>query len=326
MIDAEVRRAVDVLARGGLIGLPTETVYGLAVDASNAAAVARMFAAKGRPADHPVIVHLARADEIDDWAIDVQPSARRLAAAFWPGPLTLIVKRAPHVLDAVTGGQDTVGLRVPSHPVAHAVLAAFARARAPRPAGVAAPSANRFGRVSPTTAAHVRAEFDAAIDLVLDGGQSAVGIESTIVDCSGPAIRILRPGGITRERVATVLGADALAAVRAAAAPRVSGSLDAHYAPVTRTHLVDSDDLGAWLAKAAGKRVALLSCDLPTVPVAVHVRASRDPQVYAHDLYAALRQLDGAGCDVIVVEQPPAQGDWEGVSDRLRRAAFGSGV
>ena len=254
MSEDEVRHAVEVLERGGLIGLPTETVYGLAADASNPAAVARIFAAKGRPADHPVIVHVAESSDMPAWAIDIPDSARRLAAAFWPGPMTLILKRAAHVLDAVTGGQDTVGLRVPSHPVARGVLAAFAAGRAGRPAGVAAPSANKFGRVSPTTAAHVRSEFGDAVDLVLEGGQSDVGIESTIVDCTSEPVRILRPGRITAEQVSAVLGSPVAEHAAKAQAPRVSGSLDAHYAPATRTQLVAAGELAKAIADQAGRR------------------------------------------------------------------------
>ena len=323
--DAAVSQAVAVLARGGLLGLPTETVYGLAADASNAAAVARIFAAKGRPADHPLIVHLAAAAQIDQWAVDIPAAARRLAAAFWPGPLTLILRRAPHVLDAVTGGQDTVGLRVPSHPLARAVLASFAQRCAGRPAGVAAPSANKFGRISATTAQHVRDEFGAAVDLVLDGGACAVGIESTIVDCSAGQVRVLRPGGITREAVHAL--AEQLLPATAAnrAAPRVSGSLDAHYAPRTRTQLVPGTELHATIARHAGARVALFAFDPGCVAVAIERVAPRDAQAYAHALYAALRELDAAACDVLLIERPPEGAQWEGINDRLRRAAFGSG-
>jgi len=323
---ADVGRAVGILERGGLVGLPTETVYGLGADASSAAAVARIFAAKGRPADHPVIVHVASATDIEAWAIDIPDSARHLAAAFWPGPMTLILKRASHVLDAVTGGQDTVGLRVPSHPVAHAVLAEFAARRAGRPAGVAAPSANKFGRVSPTTAAHVRAEFGEAVEMVLEGGQCDVGIESTIVDCTCDPVRILRPGHITAEQVAAILGQPQAAQTTGASAPRVSGSLDAHYAPATRTRLVPGGELEHALAGESGRRVALLSFGAAPAAVTGHVQAMQSPQAYAHALYAALRELDAAGCDVILVEAPPVGGDWDGVNDRLRRASFGSGA
>ena len=321
----DVARAVAVLEAGGLIGLPTETVYGLAADASNVSAVARIFAAKGRPADHPVIVHLADAAQMDDWANEIPQSARRLAAAFWPGPLTLILERAAHVQDAVTGGQATVGLRVPSDPLAHAVLAAFAQARAGCPAGIAAPSANKFGRVSPTTAQHVREEFGAAVDLVLDGGQSVVGIESTIVDCTVDPVRILRPGAITREQVAAVLEQVVSVDATDAATPRVSGSLEAHYAPRTPTCLIDAEDLADALKHHADKRVALLAFT-SAHSVQHRITASTQAQAYAHALYASLRELDAVGCDVLLVERPPAGAAWDAVNDRLRRAAFGSGV
>ena len=350
----EITRAATLLAAGGLIGLPTETVYGLAADASNPQAVARMFAAKGRPADHPVIVHLAHAQEIREWASAIPEAAWTLAAAFWPGPMTLILKRASHVLDAVTGGQDTVGLRVPSHPMAHAVLAAFAQARkqldAAAPAGIAAPSANKFGRVSPTTAQHVRDEFGDAIDFVLDGGACEVGIESTIVDLSAGEARVLRPGFIMAEAIRSALGAavgrmvpeealperlsaeslaqisvpSSAAPTAATMAPRVSGSLDAHYAPRTRTLLAAQHEVADTLAQHPGKRIAVLSFSPTRVPNTLHWLASRQVRVYAHNFYAHLRAMDTAGCDLILIEAPPQGAEWEGINDRLRRAAFGS--
>ena len=345
-----------MLRAGGLLGLPTETVYGLAADASNPAAVAKIFAAKGRPADHPVIVHLADAQEISEWAIDIPDAAWTLAKKFWPGPMTLILKRAPHVLDAVTGGQDTVGLRVPSHPAAHAVLKAFAAAakggaangakganhlNAAQPAGLAAPSANKFGRVSPTTAQHVRDEFGDALDLVLDGGACEVGIESTIIDLSAGAPRILRPGFITADAVRAALGEDVddtpakdalVPTVSTASAgansstPRVSGSLDAHYAPRTPARIVAGAQLAEALKQLAGKRIAVLSFSPTRSPGTLHWLASRTPKVYAHNLYAHLRAMDVSGCEWIVIEAPPEGRDWEGINDRLKRAATGSGA
>ncbi|MFN0161238.1 MAG: L-threonylcarbamoyladenylate synthase [Burkholderiales bacterium] len=312
---ASIARAVEVLRSGGLLGLPTETVYGLAVDASNPEAVARMFAAKGRPADHPVIVHLASAAQIDDWACDIPPLARRLAATYWPGPLTLILKRAPHVLDAITGGQDTVGLRIPAHPAAQAVLAAFG-------GGVAAPSANKFGHVSPTTAAHVREEFGAAVDLVLDGGACAVGIESTIVACDGAGIRILRPGQITSEMLARVARIDNS---ESGAKPRVSGSLEKHYAPRNRVAMAPADHLADVIARHPG-RVAVLSRAKPAAARVRHWVAAADVEDYARELYATLRDMDAAGCDLLLIETPPAGAAWEAVHDRLRRAAAGAGA
>ncbi len=334
-----ITQATALLVSGGLIGLPTETVYGLAADASNPQAVAKIFAAKGRPADHPVIVHLAHAAQISEWAVEIPEAAWTLANAFWPGPLTLILKRAAHVQDAVTGGQDTVGLRVPSHPVARAVLAAFAQSRkqfdAATPAGIAAPSANKFGHVSPTTAQHVRNEFGDALDLVIDGGACEVGIESTIVDLSSGAARILRPGIITAEAISAALGAS-LAAPSAQephpepvsavplAAPRVSGSLDAHYAPRTRLLIAGGDELSNTLAAHAGQSIAVLSFSAARTPKTLHWRASREARVYAHNLYAHLRAMDTSGCDLLVVEAPPEGAEWDGINDRLRRAAFGS--
>ncbi|MDB5805700.1 MAG: threonylcarbamoyl-AMP synthase [Betaproteobacteria bacterium] len=318
--DALIAQAAAVLKAGGLLGLPTETVYGLAADAGSSQAIARIYAAKGRPNDHPVIVHLAHVEQIRDWAIDIPGEAWTLARAFWPGPMTLILKRAAHVLDAVTGGQDTVGLRIPSHPVAHAVLAAFG-------GGVAAPSANKFGRVSPTTAQHVRDEFGDAVDLVLDGGASEVGIESTIIDCSSPALRVLRPGAITEAMIADALGIGGKpVAGQQAAAPRVSGSLDAHYAPRTRLLLVAPEALAATLAAQQARRVAVLSRERPAGFGDEWRQAAADACVYARELYAHLRELDGVGADVMLIEAPPQRSEWDGVNDRLRRAAFGSGV
>ena len=317
--DALIAQAAAVLKAGGLVGMPTETVYGLAADASSAEAIARIYAAKGRPSDHPVIVHLAHVEQIKDWAIAIPEEAWTLARAFWPGPMTLILKRAPHVLDAVTGGQDTVGLRIPSHPVAHALLAAFG-------GGVAAPSANKFGRVSPTTARHVRDEFGDAVDMVIDGGASEVGIESTIIDCSGPVPRILRPGAITEPMIAVALGKSVVVATPdKKEAPRVSGSLDAHYAPRTRLIMVDSAALAETLAANAGRHIALLSRFKPASFDGQWQQAASDPAIYARELYAHLRDLDVVGADLILLEAPPRGPEWEGVNDRLRRAAFGSG-
>jgi len=299
--------------------MPTETVYGLAADAASTTAIARIYAAKGRPSNHPVIVHLAHIEQIRDWAIDIPEEAWLLARAFWPGPMTLILKRAGHVLDTVTGGQDTVGLRIPSHPVAHALLAAFG-------GGVAAPSANKFGHVSPTTAQHVRDEFGDAIDLVLDGGASEVGIESTIIDCSGETLRILRPGAITATMITALLGqADGLATHQPKPAPRVSGSLDAHYAPRTRLQLVPPHALAETVAHHAPRELAVLSRERPAGFDGEWRRAAADAAGYARELYARLRELDNLNTELMLVEAPPQGPEWDGVNDRLRRAAFGSG-
>lgn len=307
----EIDRAVAILRAGGLVAFPTETVYGLGADAANAEAVRRIFAAKGRPADHPVIVHLADGAALASWARDVPRAAYALAAAFWPGPLTLILRRAPHVSDVVTGGQDTVGLRVPSHPVAQRLLQAFG-------GGIAAPSANRFGRISPTTAAHVRAELGDRVDLVLDGGQSEVGIESTIVDLSGAAARLLRPGMILPAQLEAVLGVPLT--TDATGAPRASGMLASHYAPAKPLRLVPGRVLDAAVA-AAGARCAVLAFRAPTGPVRVWLEAPADPVRYAHDLYAQLRTLDASDAAEILVEEVPADPLWAAVRDRLQRAA-----
>jgi L-threonylcarbamoyladenylate synthase len=321
---ARIAAAARALEQGALVAFPTETVYGLGADAENPAAVAAIYAAKGRPQDHPVIVHLAPDAALDDWAADIPDEARQLAAAFWPGPLTMILRRAAHIPAAVSGGQDTVGLRCPSHPVAIALLQAFKGGKG----GIAAPSANKFGNVSPTTAQHVRDEFgaDGPLAMVLDGGQSQVGIESTIVDLSrlashGPVL--LRPGHISPEAIAAVI--DRLPAAPDAAAPRASGTLESHYAPHTPVAMQDSAALKATLARLqqAGRKVALIHySDLARAHAEARLPAS--PDGFAHALYAALRLMDGAGADLILVEAPPRGDAWLGVNDRLRRAAHGS--
>ena len=320
----EMNQAAAVLASGGLVAFPTETVYGLGADAENPAAVARIYAAKGRPHDHPVIVHLAPDADLAYWAADIPPEAHALAAAFWPGPLTMILKRAPNIDAAVSGGQDTVGLRCPSHPVAIALLQAFKGGRG----GIAAPSANKFGNVSPTTAQHVIDEFgaDGTVAMVLDGGQSEVGIESTIVDLSrlathGPVL--LRPGHISADAIAAVI--DQLPGAPDAAAPRASGTLESHYAPHTPVAMQNTQALKTTLAQLsiAGRKLALIHySDMPGVHAEARLPAS--PAGFAHALYAALRAMDLRGADLILVEAPPQDAAWLGVNDRLRRAAHGS--
>lgn len=325
-------RAAQRLADGGLVAFPTETVYGLGGDAENPEAIARIYQAKGRPANHPVIVHLAPEADLNDWARSVPAAARALVQAFWPGPLTLILPRSPAVPAAVSGGQDSIGLRCPSHPVAQDLLRRFARLKGGR-GGVAAPSANKFGQVSPTQAAHVRNEFpelDESALMVLEGGPSQVGIESTIVDLSrldegvGPVL--LRPGHISVDELAAVLG---VAPSRPdQAAPRVSGSLKAHYAPRTPLALVERGQLEAVLAEAAGRGERLAVVVFPPRPepattqpgVSWHL-CSADRTEYARQLYALLRQLDEQGHDRIIMEKPPATAAWQAVNDRLGRAA-----
>ena len=313
----DIAAAVAILRAGGLVAFPTETVYGLGADARNPEAIRRLFAAKGRPADHPVIVHLASADAMPGWVSHVPPAAVRLAEAFWPGPLTLVLPRAAHVLDLVTGGQATVALRVPSHPVAHALLAAFGD-------GIVAPSANRFGRLSPTRADHVRAELGAAVDLILDGGPTDVGVESTIVDLSGDHPVLLRPGGITPAQLAAVLGS--LPHAPTAASPRASGTLPSHYAPITPLDLVASEAIAARAADLAndGQRVAVLARRdaVGSLPGVAWQSAPSGAAAYAHALYASLRELDRCGYDRILVEEVPDDDAWLAVRDRLRRAAY----
>jgi L-threonylcarbamoyladenylate synthase len=301
-----LEQAAAILAAGGLVAFPTETVYGLGADATNKEAVAEIFRLKGRPADHPLIVHLPNAAGLGRWAAVVPESARRLAEAFWPGPLTLILKRQVWVPDALTGGQETVGLRVPAHPLALALLGRFG-------GGVAAPSANRFGRVSPTTAAHVRAEFGAALP-VLDGGACEVGLESTILDLSGTSPRLLRPGAISAAQLEAVLSGPVLTAA-SATAPRVPGSLKSHYAPQTPTLLLEdgakvSRDTDAVLARRPQRGAAARWLTLPD-----------DPAGYGYRLYAALRELDALGCSRILIEVVPETPVWAAVRDRLGRAA-----
>ncbi|HET7844310.1 MAG TPA: L-threonylcarbamoyladenylate synthase [Xanthomonadales bacterium] len=309
---AAIARAVAALREGDVVGMPTETVYGLAGDATNAQAVARIFALKRRPADHPLIVHLPGADALPRWMRGGDERARALAARFWPGPLTLIVPRAPHVSDAVTGGQDTVGLRVPAHPVALALLAAFGGA-------LAAPSANRFGHISPTTAEHVRREFGDELAVVLDGGPCDIGIESTIVDLSSPQARVLRPGDIDVGALSAVIGPVEAGATRAS--PRVSGALASHYAPRTPAELVARNDIRGQVRRAAGEgeRFVVLARGEPIADVEGLTLPADAPE-YARHLYAALRELDGEDADRILVESVPGGDDWAAVRDRLGRA------
>lgn len=309
--DGGIRKAAALLRSGRLVAFPTETVYGLGADAASREAIARLYEAKGRPNDHPVIVHFADADTAFGWAREVPDTAKKLAARFWPGPLTLILKRAPHVGDFVTGGQDTVGLRVPVHSLAHELLAEFG-------GGLAAPSANRFGRVSPTTARHVRDDLGKDVDLVLDGGPCEVGIESTIVDLSRGRPVLMRPGGISMDELEAALGTPV--ELPDSAAPRVSGGLPSHYAPRTPARLVPSVALDDEIAKL-GTRAAVLAFGVPDERIDFWMRMPRDPGEYARKLYAALRELDATGSQVLLIESPPEDAGWRAVLDRLRRAA-----
>ncbi len=310
----DLRRAVELLSMGGLVAFPTETVYGLGADASRDDAVAKIFAVKGRPRAHPLIVHLAPEARLDDWAIEVPAIARRLAAAAWPGPLTIILRRGPRVSLATTGGGETVGLRVPSHPVAQALLRAFGR-------GIAAPSANRFGAVSPTTADHVVADLGDDVDYILDGGACDVGVESTIVDLSRDRAVLLRPGGLARESIEAIIGPLAAADASAPAAP---GTLASHYAPRAQVIAVAPEDVPAAVAAAHGRIAVLAPASAfsawPALTAEAHRLPDDDPGM-ARALYAALRDLDAAGVDVVIAALPPAAGLGEAVGDRLQRAA-----
>jgi len=324
------------LLRGGLVALPTETVSGLAADADQPAAVAAIFDAKGRPRGHPLILHVADAAAARAWTRDVAPAALQLMAHFWPGPLTLVLWRSPRAGDIVTGGQDTVAIRAPAGAWAQALLRALAAARGDATVALAAPSANRYGRVSPTRAQHVHADLGekpgGRVDLILDGGPCALGIESTIVDCTGPVLRVLRPGSIGRERLAAVLGAPLELAADGAEAPRVSGRVLAHYAPRKPLELVAPEDLVARCLALEPARLGVLA---PT-PLLAGLQASAAagrvlaldaapaPESYARDLYAFLRQLDESPAERILVACPPPGEPWDGVNDRLRRAAAGT--
>lgn len=312
-----IAKAVELLRHGELVAFPTETVYGLGADASNADAIKKLYAAKGRPGNHPVIVHLCEISQLRDWARTVSDDALKLAKEFWPGPLTLILPKADRVDNRLTGGQDSVGLRMPAHPFALALLRAFGD-------GVAAPSANKFGRLSPTTAEDVRTEFAEQVSLVLDGGPCQIGIESTIVDLSRSSPVILRPGMIDRLSIESVIGPVLLpnSIEGQPEVTRAPGGLPSHYAPKTPLRLVQRDELRELLQEesSAGNRWAVMAFtsrvfDLPWI------LADPDPTIFARDLYANLRRLDRLELDQILVEQPPDGSAWDGIRDRLMRAA-----
>lgn len=323
-LDASVHAAALALQAGQLVGLPTETVYGLAADSDNDAAVAQIFSAKGRPADHPLIVHVADAAGVQRYAKAVPVFAQQLIDAFWPGPLTLILPRLPGAANASTAGQDSVGLRCPSHPVAQAVLRACQQLQPPV-WGVSAPSANRFGRVSPTTAAHVAAELGDAL-LVLDGGACDIGIESTIVDCTRGVPVLLRPGAITRDDIERACGTRPLSMQELTAdTPRASGTLLAHYAPSAKVRLMDAEQLQSALDVLGGdaRHIAIYHRS-PLHSASRHLRLQPMPDAplaAARELFGLLRDFDDWGAKLIWIETPPDSADWEGVSDRLQRAA-----
>jgi L-threonylcarbamoyladenylate synthase len=313
---AEIEAAVDALRDGELVAFPTETVYGLGANAANPAAVRKIFELKGRPSTHPLIVHIDQVKYLHRWVREVPPAAEKLANAFWPGPFTLVLPRAESVHDVVTGGQDTVAIRIPSHPMAQQLLDAFG-------GGIAAPSANRYGRLSATRPEHVRDEFGDSVKVVLDGGECQQGIESTIVSCDGDRVRLLRPGSISLSQLRRVAGEVLVGAD--AASPRVPGSTNAHYAPMTPLTLVPGGELDA-LAESlseGGQRIAVLAQRLPlkTYQYVTWINAGKRAESFAQDLYANLRTLDKAGCARILVQEVPGDERWDAVRDRLVRAA-----
>jgi L-threonylcarbamoyladenylate synthase len=317
----DIDRAVEALRAGEVVVFPTETVYGLGADATNPDAIRRIFELKGRPATHPLIVHIDSPRALDRWALNVPESARLLAQRFWPGPLTIVLRRAPAVDPAITGGQDTVAVRVPAHPVAQQLLRAFG-------SGLAAPSANRYGHVSPTRADHVREEFGDALPIVLDGGDCKFGLESTIVSCVDDVPRVLRPGAITLSQIRAVV--PAAEGAPEAGAPRVPGSDAKHYAPRTPVSIVNSRKLEEVVAQttAEHEKVAVLATRPPRLAnkFMTWINAGRRAELYARELYVNLRVLDKSGAREIFVEEIPAGEAWDAVRDRLRRAASAENV
>jgi L-threonylcarbamoyladenylate synthase len=310
----EIEAAVEALRAGDLVVFPTETVYGLGANASNPVAVRKIFEFKGRPPDHPVIVHLDDPRYLHRWVAEVPPVAGQLADKFWPGPLTLILPKADNVNDIVTGGQDSIGIRVPSHPMAQQLLNAFG-------GGIAAPSANRYGRLSPTKPEHVRDELGDAVRVILDGGDSPIGLESTIVSCLDNQARLLRPGSITRSQLEQVVGALAVGGI----VPRAPGDRALHYAPSTPLEIVGSDDLelraGEYVARDEKVAVLAMRPPLHTQRHMTWINAGKKPDTYAHNLYAHLRTLDRIGCERIFVQSLPDDERWAAILDRLQRAS-----
>jgi L-threonylcarbamoyladenylate synthase len=312
----EIETAVQALRDGELVAFPTETVYGLGANAQNPVAVRRIFEVKGRPPNHPVIVHLDSPRYLHRWVREVPEGAARLAEAFWPGPLTMVMRRAANVHDVITGGQDTIAIRVPAHPMAQQLLTAFG-------GGIAAPSANRYGRLSPTRAEHVREEFGEGLRVILDGGECQLGLESTIVAFEDDNVRLLRPGSVTAAQIKGVVGELLLGA--AGASPRVPGSPPTHYAPRTPLTVIPAGEIDAQAeaASAGGRRVAVLAQRLPlrAHKYVTWINAGRRPETFGHDLYTNLRTLDKAGCQQILVQAVPEGERWDAIRDRLLRAA-----
>jgi len=321
VLQEQVQEAVEALRSGELVAFPTETVYGLGANANNPEAVRKIFRLKGRPSTHPVIVHIDHPRYLQRWVRDVTPEAKKLADAFWPGPLTLVAKRALAVNDVITGGQDTVAIRVPNHPVAQQLLNAFG-------GGIAAPSANRYGHVSPTRAEHVREEFGDELPIVLDGGDCKIGLESTIISCLGDGPRVLRPGSISLSQLRAVL--PNIQVGPNPAAPRVPGSTTRHYSPQTPVNIVPSRRVEQVMEEftANHEKVAVLAQRPPgiTNSFMTWVNAGSRPDVYGRQLYANLRTLDKAGAKVILVEEVPPGERWDAVRDRIKRAASAENI
>jgi L-threonylcarbamoyladenylate synthase len=312
----EIESAVQALRDGELVAFPTETVYGLGANAQNPAAVRKIFETKGRPPNHPVIVHLDSPRYLHRWVREVPELANRLAESFWPGPLTMVLPRAAQVHEVITGGQDTIAIRVPAHPMAQQLLTAFG-------GGIAAPSANRYGRLSPTRAEHVREEFGETVRSILDGGECPIGLESTIVSFEGDGVRLLRPGSVTAEQLREIAGDLALGP--GGESPRVPGGSPTHYAPTTPLTIVPAGEIDAQAdaASAGGRRVAVLAQRLPlrSHKTVTWINAGRRAEVYARELYNNLRTLDRAGCQRILVQSVPDGEEWVAVRDRLLRGA-----
>lgn len=319
----DILKAVEYLRQGELVAFSTETVYGLGADASNEAAINKLYVTKGRPDKHPVIVHLADIEQINNWCRDIPDYALAIANRFWPGPLTLIAKKKAHVSMNITGGQDTVGIRIPAHPIAQALLKTFG-------GGIAAPSANKYGRVSSTCAEHVKEEFGDEVKMILDGGKCLIGIESTIVDVTGTSPRILRPGFISEGDLLDVIGNGLLKNIsedcNSTARIRVPGSDKSHYAPRTPVLLLDKSSFNSFFEQNTSGQytyavLALNKCVYNNCNIKEYIEIQNDPRLYANILYANLRQLDKAGADYIVIEEPQNEPEWAAINDRLRRAA-----
>ena len=320
--DAAIKLAAKLLTQGRLVAFPTETVYGLGADANNPKAINRIFHVKGRPSDHPLIVHIANIDNLNDWAVNIPDVAFKLAIQFWPGPLALILNKKPEVPLEVTGGQNTVGLRMPNHPVALQLIRTFG-------GGIAAPSANRFCRISPTQASHVEEELGATVDLILDGGACEVGVESTIVDLSGDIPKLLRPGHITHQAIESVLQKELILNSKyqdpeSSSGVRAPGMMAVHYAPVTRAILCPNGRLTDIIRifSLQDKTIGLLAYEFnPPEKRGMHLLCMPEQaDSYAQILYASLRELDSCGLDIIIIEQPPETPPWRAVNDRLGKA------